>query len=140
MRKIDIEKLIETYKLDERKISLLLYPTNKFPEQALKRQIKGESLLDEIQISRLSHFLGISVDKLFTGIDWTYENEGEKINFEAMLGGYTAELNTRTWITKVFKRDSLIHESVIHNGMVTLSDYIKMLNKIIKNNKENEYY
>ena len=44
---------------------------------------------------------------------------------------FRAELNTQTWVTKIFDNDSMFHESIIHSGSTPLSDYLSELNAII---------
>jgi len=46
-------------------------------------------------------------------------------------GNFRAELDTNTWVTKVFDNDSLFHESVIHSDSTPLSVYLTQLTKIV---------
>jgi len=57
---------------------------------------------------------------------WTFENED-----------YKAELDQQSWITKIYHKDSLFFDAVIHNGSIPLSEFLNQLENLILNHKEN---
>lgn len=134
MYSIDIEKLIRAKNLDFKEVARQLFPTNKYPEFALSRIIKGKGSLNADQISKLASFASMRIEDLFDGKNW----KGHYSNNEYIFtnGEYKAVLNPETWTTKVFHKDSLFHETVIHQGLIPLREYITGLNSIIDNYKK----
>lgn len=134
MKKIDLAKILQCYKLDATEVATLLFPTNTHAGLALKRVMGGKGLLDADQIAKLAFFLNVSIDDLYAD-QWAHSERGERLHrFEN--GDYFAELDPITWVTKVYHKNSLLHETVLHAGTVTLTEYFKQLNLIIKNFKD----
>ena len=134
MNNIDLKAIIEVKNLDHETVAKELFPTNQYPKLALNRVLLGKSMLDASQISKLSILTGLPINDLFSGSGWSTQSSGEKHKFTN--GEFVAELDTETWITKVFYCGSLKHESIIHSKNVVLSEYIAALNIItLKINK-----
>jgi len=133
MKKINLKKIIEVKRLDLKNVADELFPGHKYPKLALDRVLSGKGVLDADQISRFSFYSGIPIEQLWDGAGWRSTMQGQKhILFN---GAYRAELNTTTWTTKLFHKDSLFHEFVIHSSSIGLGDYMKMLNTEISKNK-----
>ena len=133
MRTIDVEKIIKTKKLDKKELAQHLFPDNKYASLALNRVIKGDGFLDSNQISLLADLTGIAIGNLYSGSEWDLKSiDGITI---LTAGSFVAELDTNTWITKVFDNGSLFHESVIHAGITPLSVYLESLSQIIELHK-----
>lgn len=120
--------------IDETEMASILFPKVKYPKMALKRILSGEAVLDADQISRLALFLDTSIDKLFSNWKASYKKGSHKFT----MGVYTAELDSATWVTKLFKSDALIHETILSNAAITLSEYIELLNKVVLKFEEDE--
>lgn len=129
MKTIDIRQIIEAKGLDFKTVAEQLFPTNQFPRLALNRVIDKKSELDASQISKLALLAGVPIGDLWEA-SWGATASGKGIHLFSN-GEYIAELDTNTWITKIFHKSSMIHESVIHSDGVALSEYFKTLNKII---------
>lgn len=136
MGNIDLKLIIEATGLDQEMIAEQLFPTNQYPKLALNRVLSGKSLLDASQISKLSSLTGLPINELFSGSSWKTDSRGGKHKFTN--GDFVAELDTETWITKIFLSGSLKHESIIHAKNVPLSEYISALNFITLNINKNE--
>lgn len=132
---INLRELIEQRGLKTREVAEFLYPDNKFPRVALQRVLDGEALLNSEQVSRLAAWLGISTDSLYKG-GWSSEFEGETCILTN--GNYRAELSIRTGETKVFHLGALFHEIILHDPAISLSQYVELLNAIIKNHQAHE--
>ena len=134
MSKINLASVLASTSLTKNEIAAQLYPGRKHPQLALNRVLAGEADLDSEQISKLSLLTGIPIPRLFTGGSWTASTA--RGTHTLTSGSYRAELDTRTWITKIFHNGSLCHESILHSGVITLSEYISLLdivvNQIIK--------
>ena len=131
MAKLDVNIILERYKLDFKKVAAELYPHTKFPELALKRIVKGEALLDSEQIAKLAALADVQIQALFEPVWSVRGREGEVINFEAE--GYRAVLNLETWETSVFKDNSLFHTEVLSHKTVDIKEYFKTLDRIVAN-------
>lgn len=132
---INLRELIEQRGLKTREVAEFLYPDNKFPQVALQRVLDGKALLNSEQVSRLAAWLGISTDSLYKG-GWSSEFEGETCILTN--GNYRAELSIRTGETKVFHLGALFHEIILHDPAISLSQYVELLNAIIKNHQAHE--
>lgn len=130
---IDINNIIESKGLDQNDLAKELFPGTKHPKMALQRIIKGEAQLDSEQIVRLSVYTGLSISELFGQRDWKASSNGGVHAFESE--DYRAELDTNTWISKVWKKSELIHEVIIHDQHISLSNYFSLLNDVIKHGK-----
>ena len=133
MKTIALDKIIEKKKLDKKDLAQRLFPGNKYASLSLNRVIKGDGFLDSNQISLLSELTGIAIGNLYSGNEWDLKNN--KGLTVLTSGNFRAELDTKTWVTKVFDNDSLFHESVIHSGTTSLSVYLTQLSEIIELHK-----
>lgn len=132
---INLRELIRQRGLKTREVAELLFPRNKFPQVSIQRVFDGKALLNSEQVSRLAAWLGISVDDLYKG-GWSSEFKGETCILTN--GNYRAELSVETGETKLFHLGSLFHEIILHDPAIPLSQYIDLLNAIIKNHQANE--
>jgi hypothetical protein len=132
MKTINVKDIIEKANLNKVEVAIQLFPDNKFPALALNRVINEELPLDANQISKLSLLAGIPIADMFSGENWKASLKGNVHTFTN--GEYRAELNTDTWITKLFHNSSRIHEELIHSKAIPLSDYLTKLDLIIKKN------
>lgn len=135
MQTIKLRELIESKGLKLEYVGKKLFPTNRYPYLALRRVLDGLALLDSTQISILSQITETPIQDIFEGATWKGTQTGSTITLAS--GNYTAELNTETWLTKVYENGTLFHEVLIANEGVSLSKYLKFLSNIIenKNNK-----
>jgi hypothetical protein len=136
MRTIDLNKIIEKRELDPNDVAQQLFPRNKYPMLALNRVLAGKAVLDANQISKLALISGLSIDQLYSGNGWKMRSRAGI--YYLQNGEYKAELNTDTWVTKIFHKDSIFHESIVTSGATPVSEYIDKLNLIIKKNQSNE--
>jgi len=132
MKKIDLKKIIEAKNLNVKEVALELFPGNKYPHLALKRVLLGEGVLDADQISRFSLYSDIPISELYTGANW--KSTIQDRTHVLINGQYRAELDTKTWTTKLFHKNSIFHEFIIHSSGISLGDYIERLNVEISKN------
>ncbi len=133
MKKIDLKKIIKVKNLNKKEVAAELFPANKFALLALDRVLAEKGVLDADQISRFSLYSGIPIAELYSGADWssTIKNGTHVL----LKGDYRAELDTKTWTTRLFHNDSLFHQFIIHSAGISLGDYIDTLNSEISKNK-----
>ena len=133
MRTINVKEIIETRGLDIKEGASQLFPHNKYPDLALNRIIKGKNVLDADQISKLALLSGLQLSELFSGENW--KATARKGVHVFTNGEFRAELDSETWITKIFHKDSMFHESIIHSGSTPVSEYLSQLDLIINDFK-----
>lgn len=126
---IDLKEIIKQNGLDKRKLAEQLFPHTKFPMLAMYRVTQKKGLLDSEQLSKLAAILGVTVNDLYKGGSWTMKST-DKVH-TLVKGEYLAELNTETWITRIFHNGSLLHEAIIHTGVTRLSEYLEQIDNII---------
>ena len=131
MKTIDLKSIIEAKGLDTAIVAQQLFPTNQYSRLALNRVMAGKAELDATQISKLSLLANMTIDQLY-GTVWAVDSQKGIHKFTN--GEFIAELDTNTWVTKIFHKRSMIHESVIHSSSVPLSKYIETLNQLINEN------
>lgn len=137
MKTIDIKKIIRAQGLNRNDVALQLFPKNKFPRLALNRVMAGLSVLDADQISKFSLFSGLPIADLFDSENWKAQTEkGREQTLILTSGDYRAELDTATWTTKIFHKESLFHEFILHNSSLTLKEYVEKLEETIKQKKQ----
>lgn len=129
MRTIDVEKIMRQSGLKPKETAQHLFPGNSYPELALKRVLTGKALLNSEQVLKLADFAKVPIARLY-GIEWgSMKTKGDITTLSN--GDFRAELDTKTWITKIYDKDSLFHDSIIHKGTITLSKYLIEINEII---------
>lgn len=134
MKTIDLNKLIESKNLDVKELAKQLFPSAKYPKLALDRILNGSSFLDSNQISILSMVTQIPIGLLYENGNWE-SIKGEQNILKFATNEYVAELNTETWMTKIYKDGSIFHEEIIHNGSIPLSEYLSLLTDLIIKHK-----
>ena len=133
MQTVKVKEVIEQKGLDVRDVAQQLFPKNKFPQLALNRVMRGEAVLDADQISKLASLAGVSIAELYSG-NWKATTKDGVHVFTN--GEFRAELDTKTWVTKVFHNSSMFHESIIHSGSTPISEYLQELDSIISKYKK----
>jgi len=131
MHTLKIAQAVTASGLNRKEVAANLFPAHKHPLMALERVISGEGDLSSTQVSKLALMAGMPVEALFLGGDWRKEGVNNGVRFTR--GEYTAELDTKTWITSIYRNSDLKHESVIHSGTTALSVYLAALEDIINN-------
>lgn len=135
MKKVNLQSIIENYELDPKEIAKDLFPDNKYPDLAMKRILSGEAYLDTNQVSKLALLIGVPIETLYSGGQW----KGKRVEATHIFshGDYRAELNLENQTTKVFHKDSLFHDEMLHSGSISISEYLEQLDNLILNHKTN---
>ncbi len=136
MSNFNLTAILEQSGIDIKVLAPELFPGNKYPVPALTRVINGETFLNTEQISKLSFMTGIPIEQLFTGERW--KSKGSKSGTIVLENDeFRAEMDITSWVTKLYHKNSLLHEAVIMDGTaVTLSDYVKELDILILNHNK----
>lgn len=135
METINIKKIIVENGLNTQDVAIHLFPTNKHPNLALNRIIKGEGELNSVQVSKLASLADITIQQAYSG-EWTPKNLDNICTI--VTTEFLAELNTDTWKTKLFHKKSLFHQDNLSWDGLTPLGYINYLNNIIYYNTNKE--
>ena len=123
MKSIDIAKIIQDRNLNAKELAASLFPLHRFPDMALTRIIQGKGVLDANQISLLAELTGQSVNALFNQAEWIASSRDGLIFFSS--GDFRAELDMERNTSKVFHKNSIFHETILHTTSIPLSEYLK---------------
>jgi hypothetical protein len=123
---VDLNRFLEENHLDIKETAYALFPKNNYPVMALKRVIDGNGLLDSAQMARLAALAGVDIAQLYTS-NWVKTAKATKFILDS--GDYRAELDMKTWCTRIFHRGSMFHEELITRPLIPLSDYIRLVSE-----------
>lgn len=137
MQKIEIKKIIKERDLDTKQVAQQLFPKHRYPILALQRIMKREGVLDADQISKLALMAQVSISELFGRGEWKSRLKGNTMTLTC--SNFVVELDTKTWVTRIFDKESLFHESIIHDGATPVSAYLIQINKIINDYKNPQH-
>ena len=134
-QKFDLGSVISKYNLDPEKVAGVLFPKVKYPRAAFNRVLRGETSLDTYQLEKLARYIGVLMSDLF-GIDgWKGETHNGFLTF--VKGEYKVRLNYGGIYISVYKNDELFYQSMADTPEMTVSEFIKLIDEIIKKH-ENE--
>jgi len=136
MSKIDLHKIMTATGFSKMEVAQQLFPKNSFPVLAFNRIMAGKALLDADQISKLSLMVDVPISELFKNGEWKMKSK--KKNYYLTNGDFLAVLDHESGMTRLFHKNSLFHESILHSGLICLSEYLEKLNTLILNHTENE--
>ena len=129
MKTIELQKIIQDHQLDVRDLAKELFPSHQHPSMALTRIIQGKGVLDANQISLLSEITGQSINSLFNQSEWVAQSREGIIFFSS--GDFRAELDMEKNTSKVFHKDSIFHETILHTTSIPLSEYLKEISESV---------
>ena len=118
---IDVNKLIEDHNLDKKELARAMFPENIYPGMAFKRILDGEALLDSAQVLKLAAIVGVNVLQLFNG---SWETTQSPSKYVIDNGDYRAELDWKSWTTRIFHKGSMFFEEVLTKPTISLSEYV----------------
>ena len=129
MKTIELQKIIQDHQLDVRVLAKELFPSHQHPNMALTRIIQGKGVLDANQISLLSEITGQSINSLFNQSEWVAQSREGIVHFSS--GDFRAELDVEKKTSKVFHKDSIFHETILHTTSIPLSEYLKEVSESV---------
>lgn len=130
-QKFDIHRVIEYYKLDSDEIAKLLYPNAKYPKLAFDRILKGEAVLDVVQVEKLASHIGVLVADLFSSASWKSITEDNCLTF--LKGSYKIKLNYNGAFVSIYKYNKLIGQPILNTIALSVHEFIDYLDNFIKN-------
>lgn len=130
MERFNINDVIEHYKLDTNDLAKVLFPTVKYPKQALDRVLKGEASVDVVQIERLASHLGVLVADLFSVKTWKGGAEDGCLTLSK--GEYKVKLNYNGVFLSIYKNNILLDHRISNVSGMTLHEFITLLDNFIK--------
>ena len=133
MQTIDLQKIIDAQGLLIKDLGKILFPKTKYPYLAIRRIMMGKAFLNSTQITKLSEVTGIPVNFLFNLGKWEIALQDKKM--KAVSGEITAELNTESWETQLFKNGEKHLEPFKFAPVVAISTYLEHVTNLILKNK-----
>lgn len=130
-QQFNIGNVIEHYKLNMEDLAKVLFPTVKYPKQALDRVLKGEANLDVIQLERLANHIGVLVTDLFSANTWKGSSEDGCLTM--LKGEYKVKLNYKGVYVSIYKNSELIYQKLSNVPDMTVNEFINYLDNFIKN-------
>lgn len=138
MEQFNINNVIEYYKLNTEDLAKVLFPTVKYPKQALDRILKGESHLDIVQVEKLANYIGVLVTDLFSANTWK-GSAAEDGCLTLLKGQYKAKLNYNGVYLSIYKDNVLIEQKISNVPDMTIQEFINFLDNLIKNYENGSY-
>lgn len=130
VQQFNLEDIIKANQLDTEELAKLLFPYVKYPKQAFDRVLKHETELDVNQLHILASFIGVFVSDLFNIGTWKSVSENKLITF--VNGEYKAVVSETRAMVTLYKEDKILDNFVINFDMVTISQFINIINKTIE--------
>lgn len=133
MQTLDLKRIMTTANLKASYVGAHLFPNNVDPAHAVRRVMRGETLLNSEQIAKLSELLNVPIGLLFDDASWHMSVKADRrniINFRAY--DYFAELNTETMTTTLSRNGLVFFEKIItHDRGIGLTEYLSQLTDLI---------
>jgi len=123
----NLQDIIKSYDLDERKCARVLFPNNKQPDRALDRVLSFESMLDTDQLTRLAKWLKVPVSLLFGS--WRATRSEGRITFQK--GRYQAFFDDGM-ITITL--DGEAFDTILCDSHIAIVDFINIINTVTNGN------
>lgn len=127
MIKFNLQKILDDFSLDPRKVADVLFPSNRYKIQALKRIIRDNVPLDLQQLDALSKFIGVNTPALLTYGQW----EGTIKDNTAVLvkGPYIVSLKPNGCFLKLRGETNEQH---IAGPEIEINKLISIINKFLE--------
>lgn len=131
MEQLDINKIMEEYKPDRKELASVLFPNNRYPEDAFERILRGVAKLDSEQIARLADYLGVFVHTLYTvdGSDWSGSVDNGCIKLTK--GGHTARITAGR--VSVYRDGHALGSFTLKSELTPFKEIVELLDSYINN-------
>lgn len=129
MNHFDINSVIEHYKLDVKELAKVLFPRVQYPDAALGRILKGESVLGTDQLEKLAEYAGVPTIDLF-GTD-TWKGGTEDGCMTLTKGDYKVKLNYKGTYMTLYKGRRVVRKCFVDTS-TPLEEFIEHINNLIK--------
>lgn len=132
--KINVDSIIKNAGLELLEVARVLFPAHDHPDRALNRIIKGDGLLDELQVFQLATLIGCEVSELYSGDGWkaSFGSDNQHI-FRSDT--WTAYYNANTGVTQLYGAHGGYRELVMSPSNTTITDYLQTLTELVTHNQ-----
>lgn len=137
MEQFNISNVIEHYKLNTEDLAKVLFPTVKYPKQALDRILKGEGNLDITQVEKLANYIGVLVTDLFSANTW--KGSAEDGCLTLLKGNYKVKLNYNGVFVSIYKNNMLIEQKISNVPDMAMHEFVNYIDNFIKNYENGSY-
>lgn len=129
MFKIDLSAIIQRFKLTDSELASVLFPDNRFPNQALRRVLNEGVALSSDQVSTLASYLGVPVYELYQCDGW-HQVPDENAAISLRKGGITAVLRNGGSSITIRDEKKAVEQIIALPSALTLEELIRKLDSI----------
>lgn len=129
MFKIDLSTIIQRFKLSDSELASVLFPDNRFPNQALRRVLNEGASLSSDQVSELASYLGVPVYELYQCDGW-YQVPDESAAISLRKGDLTAVLRNGGSSITIRDEKKAVEQIIALPSALTLEELIRKLDSI----------
>lgn len=127
---INLQSIIDKYKLDADAVAKALFPNARYQKLALKRVLDGISTIDVEQLQALADLAGVFVYDLLSVNNWSGRNENGFLIF--VKDNYKVRLNYCDTCLSLYKDNVCVHREIIMPNM-ELKDFLSHITNLTKN-------
>lgn len=134
MEQFNLNSVIEQYKLNTEELAKVLFPSVKYPKQALDRILKGEADLDVKQLQALAYHLGVLISDLFQSANannWYGVSEDNCLCF--IKGEFKIKLNYNGVYITVYKNNNVVDKIIADVPSMSIEQFKEYINNLIEN-------
>lgn len=127
---INIKKILVERKMDKAertRLAKAVFPDVKFPVRAFSRIVKGEAEMTVSQAATVAEFLGVRIEDLYEPDRWLWGSPKDGKNVFLYGDSFRAEVDTQTWVTRLYHKDELVTGGVLCDGQTPVSEYFSKL-------------
>lgn len=132
--KINVDLIIKNAGLETADVAKILFPDHDHPDRALNRVIKGDGLLDELQVFQLAALAGCEVSELYSGEGWK-ASFGADNQHTFRSDNWVAYYNANTGVTQLYGAQGGFRELVMSPANTTITEYLQTLNELVTHNQ-----
>ncbi len=132
-----VRDLIAQDKSHRRDIAVMLFPSNKHPENALHNMLGGKTDMTVAQLQSLSLYFNVPLSRFYEPNGWKTE-ESAPGTYVLTNGDYRAVLDMTAGKTSLTFRGTPVQELVLHSSAIPLNEYLDVLNNLILKHNESK--
>lgn len=131
MEQLNINKILEAYKPDRKKLAAALFPNNRYPDEAFNRIVTGVAKLDSDQIAILANYLGVFVHTLYSVEDSGWHGKMGANGIVLSKGDYSASINNGSM--SLYCCNKHVISLVLKSEPTSLREILDVLDSYINN-------
>lgn len=131
MEQLNINKILDDYRPDRKELASVLFPSNRYPEDAFNRIVTGVAKLDSEQVARLADYLGVFVHTLYTVEDGEWKGSMENGCIVLKREDYSARI-CNGHVT-IYRMNRAVESFVLKSELTPFKEIVELLDSYINN-------